>query len=91
LIAHNRKLNGSFMADSDHEDYRKYPLAETVFQWKELNQDFHSNPLDHEKVSKIAMENGDRDMDLRPYMIERPQLVSADDKFPKILNIFRLM
>ena len=30
-------------------------------------------------------------MDLRPYMIERPQLVSADDKFPKVLNIFRLM
>jgi CBS domain-containing protein len=30
-------------------------------------------------------------MDLRPYMIERPYLTSASDRFPKVLNLFRQM
>ena len=33
----------------------------------------------------------DKDLDLRPYMIERPHLVSLFDAMPKILNLFRLM
>lgn len=33
----------------------------------------------------------DEELDLRPYMIERPMTVNTRDRMPKILNLFRLM
>ena len=75
--------------ESDHEDYRKYPLAERAFTWEALNQDIDSTPLDHKEVEVFARLNKEQEMDLRPYMIERPHLVSVNDKFPKVLNLFR--
>jgi len=86
---HSRKHNGSVVHESDHEDYRTYPLAERAFTWEALNQDFASTARDYKDVEVMARMEKEREMDLRPYMIERPLTVSVFDKFPKILNIFR--
>lgn len=79
------------MHESDHEDYRSFPLAEKAFTWEVLNQDFVSNPRSYKEVEVMAHMHKDEEMDLRPYMIERPICVSVFDKFPKLLNIFRQM
>lgn len=84
--------NRSFINnESDHEDYRTYPLAERAFTWEALNQDFASTPRDYKEIEVFARLNKEEEMDLRPYMIERPFLTSAFDKFPKVLNLFRQM
>ena len=77
--------------DSDSEDYRTYPLAEQGFTWEKLNQDFWSNPRNHKDVEVFARLHKDEELDLRPYMIERPMTVSTRDRMPKVLNLFRLM
>jgi hypothetical protein len=79
----------TYSTNSDHDDYKKYPMQPAVLKWEELNQDLHSNIRDYRDIETIASQNGDKELDLRPYMIERPYTVSIHDKFPKILNIFR--
>lgn len=89
LIDKNNELNESIINQSDHEDYKNFPLAEKTFEWEELNQDFFSNPRNYKDVEVMSRFHKDEEMDLRPYMIERPLMVSVFDKFPKILNLFR--
>lgn len=75
--------------DSDHVDQATYPWQESKLQWWDLNQDFYSNPRNYKDIEKIAIENKEQELDLRPYMIERPFTVSLYDKFPKVLSLFR--
>ncbi len=42
-------------------------------------------------VTKICEGNQDQNMDLRPYMIEKPYQVHLGDKLPKIHQLFREM
>ena len=89
LTRNNRSVIQSVIFESDHDDFKTYPLAEPAFDWEVLNQDFHSTTRNHKDVEVMAHFHKDEEMDLRPYMIERPLMVSAFDKFPKLVNLFR--
>jgi CBS domain-containing protein len=93
LLSQNNRsvLSKSVIHESDHEDYRAYPLSERAFTWEALNQDFYSKPRDYKDVEVFAHLYREEELDLRPYMIERPHLVSVADRFPKVLNLFRQM
>jgi len=42
-----------------------------------LNQSFKSTSLDYKEVLELAKLNMDKDLDLRPYMIDRPFTVNS--------------
>lgn len=84
-------LGSNSQNSSDHEDYKQYPLAEKAFTWEELNQDFGSHPKTLKDAEVFGQLYKEEELDLRPYMIERPFTVSQFDKFPKVLNLFRQM
>jgi predicted transcriptional regulator len=62
-----------------------------MIEWRDLNCDFWSTPKDFKTVTKICEEHGKEQIDLRPYMIERPYTVSSRDKIGKIMAIFKQM
>ncbi|CDW77635.1 chloride channel protein 7 [Stylonychia lemnae] len=72
----------------DDKDYVKYPLQEDKLQWEDLNQNFKSLIRDYKDILDIAKANLERELDLRPYMIDRPFTVCSQDKFSKVLKIF---
>ena len=47
-------------------------MGQLPFGWKELNQDFSSNPFDYHEISQIASDFREELLDLRLVMIERP-------------------
>jgi CBS domain-containing protein len=53
--------------------------------------DFHSSTLPLGSIHDTAQNNLEKEIDLRPYMIERPYCVWETDKLPKIVELFRLM
>eukprot|EP00347_Sterkiella_histriomuscorum_P003230 403365093 len=75
----------------DNTDFNKFPLQEDKIKWWELNQDFKSNQKNIHDVLDIANDNLEKTLDLRPYMIDRPYTVCLQDKFTKIMNVFKLM
>jgi CBS domain-containing protein len=91
LPENNKAGFGGVFDESDHEDYTQYPIIPLPFSWEELNQDFGSNPSNYKDVTETALIYKEEEVDLRSCMIERPLMVSASDKFPKILNLFRQM
>ena len=100
------KSNSSFSDGSvyhnpkDTFNYKKYfdrdsfppSTGFSVIDWREFTRDFLSNDLKMSKgVSHICETNPEKLIDLRPYMIENPEVCTRFDFFPKILNRFRYM
>lgn len=56
-----------------------------------MNEDYKSTPREYSTVHKICVDNKDKLIDLRPYMIEELYTVGLKDKLPKVLDIFRKM
>ncbi len=79
------------MDDSDHVDYKQYPLQENKLIWEDLNQDFYSRPRKYQDIEYVAKKHSEEHLDLRPYMIERPYTMSLYDKFTKVINLFKQM
>ena len=69
LRAHDRPIGAEA---SDHLDIKAWPMGELSFGWKELNQDFSSNPFDYHEISQIASDFREELLDLRLVMIELP-------------------
>jgi CBS domain-containing protein len=89
--AHEASDVPSYIDDSDHKDYEKYPLQDTMLHWTEVNQDFSSIPRNFLDVAVICQQNPNVRLDLRPYMIERPYSVELHDNIDKVMNIFKFM
>lgn len=51
-------------------------MQESALKWPDLNQDLHSNARDYQDIESIVALNEEKELDLRPYMIERPFHVS---------------
>jgi hypothetical protein len=79
------------MDDSDHADYKRWPLQENMLHWEDLNQDFYSRPKNYKLIADLSKTFADKELDLRPYMIERPHTVSLYDKFTKVIDLFKQM
>lgn len=74
--------------DKDEEDL---PLTEKIVDWRKFNTDFQNTQRQYAEVHDICEDHKDELIDLRPYMIEEPFVVSLTDKFPKVLELFRHM
>lgn len=59
--------------------------------WFDFNVNFHSSGELISSINDIAQSNMEKEIDLRPYMIERPYCVYESDKLSKIVEVFRLM
>ena len=73
---------------SEH-DTRDLPISEVILDWRHFNQDMYSSDLSCDQIRDIAELNLSQRVDLRPYMIENPQVCFTTDKLPKVLNMFR--
>lgn len=63
--------------DVDIQDARQFPRqTPQKIEWPMLNQNFDSTPFVAKEVELVARENAQKMLDLRPYMIERPYLVT---------------
>lgn len=58
--------------DVTNHDEKDYPRQQPKLVWTDMNKDFQSTPMDYKQITHIAQENGDKYLDMRPYMIEKP-------------------
>ncbi len=65
------------------------PQSDDILSWRLFNQDIYSTDRDIDEVGDIVSSNGDRLIDLRPYMIESPYTVNTTDKLIKCIELFR--
>ena len=87
MVEKNERNSGEFENEEDKEFPRQAPLI----HWRELNQTIRGKPFDYRTVTKICEEYKNENLDLRPYMIERPFQVNLNDKIDKVHLIFREM
>eukprot|EP00347_Sterkiella_histriomuscorum_P015757 403355796 len=76
--------------DSDLFD-REYPKQVTKLKWEDLNQNYSSAEKSYQEVEQIAIQNSEQILDLRPYMIERPFMVTLRDSIEKVHMMFRCL
>ena len=67
------------------------PETEKILDWWLFNSDMFSTDREFEEVEDIVLNNMERLVDLRPYMIEEPYIVYTTDKLNKCLELFRNM
>ena len=101
------RSNSSFFTEGslyhdppDTFNYKKYfdkdsfpgSTGLSIVDWREFTRDFLSLDIKLSKItSHICESNLDKLIDMRPYMIENPEVCTSFDFFPKILNRFRYM
>lgn len=59
--------------------------------WRDFNCNFHSSIKPLKLIEEICQNNLEKEIDLRPYMIEKPYFVYESDRIQKIVEVFRLM
>lgn len=60
-----------------------------MITWEDLNQNFKSTEKDYKTIEQTAIQNSEKILDFRPYMIERPFTVIVRDNIQKIHLMFR--
>ena len=72
-------------------DTTQFPTSDHVLEWQAFNSDLYSTERKFSEVERIANENINQRIDLRPYMQISPHVCFTTDKFQKILDVFRFM
>lgn len=62
-----------------------------VLDWRYFNADYHSKDREFSEVEDICKENLDKMIDIRPYIIDTPNLSQTTDRLDKVLKLFRAM
>ena len=62
-----------------------------MIPWTEFTEDFSMGVPEFKTVEEGVQNNGDKVIDLRPFMETRPFTVFQKDNLQKIVNVFRLM
>ena len=75
----------------DDRDEALFPRQKPMLKWQDLNQDFYSDSKDFHTITHLIKDNNEKMLDFRPYMIERPFVVSKKDSISKVHMIFRQM
>lgn len=67
------------------------PESDLVIDWRDFNTDFKSTQYPVASILPMLRSFKKEEIDLRPYMIQSPYLITTTDKFQKILDIYRYM
>ena len=78
--------------DFDSDGDEGYPVSKCGIPWDSINTDYtFADVRKFSDVEHICDQNGDKLIDMRPYMLERPYHLSPKDKLQKIVDLFRQM